>query len=184
MFKTLAIGAWVVIVALGSVYFSVNMSMAPEEDPEAAKQASLETIRGDVTSLPVIQNGQVAGYFLTRLSYVGDKVKLANVHIPIDALITDELFNALVGDNILNLQGNSGFDLDEFRNVIKNHINEKLGGEVVEDVLVEQIDYLSKNDIRSNIAQRNLNMQSGKTLLNGGVSEDGAQNAPDQNAGH
>ncbi len=184
MLKTLAIGGWVVAVALASVYFSVNMSMAPEVDPEAASHANLQTIRGDVTSLPVIQDGLVSGYFLTRLSYVGDAAKLAEVHIPIDALITDELFTALVGNRILNLRDNSHFDLDEFRNGIKEKINEKLGGEIIEDVLVEQIDYLSKNDIRSNIAQRNLNMQTGQGLLQGEVHEDGAAHAPKQDSGH
>lgn len=174
MLKTLVIGIWVVAVALGAVYFSVNMALTPDEDPEAARLASLETIRGDVTSLPVIQDGKVQGYFLTRLSYVGDKARLSQVHIPITALITDELFDTLVGKKLLNLQDNSGFDLDEFRKMIKDAINKKLGEDVIEDILVEQIDYLSKNDIRSNIAQHNLNMQTGKALIDGQVPEDGA----------
>ena len=184
MLKIIVIGIWVVAVALGSVYFSVNMSMTPEEDPEAKRLASLETIRGDVTSLPVIENGKVTGYFLTRLSYVGDKAKLAEIHIPIDALITDELFTTLVGSHVLDLRDNSGFNLDEFRKTVKEAINKKLGEDAIEDILVEQIDYLSKSDIRSNIAQKNLNMQTGQTLLDGHVAEDGAGHGAEAAAGH
>ncbi|MCO6187097.1 hypothetical protein [Rhizobium sp. L1K21] len=184
MIKTLAIGAWVVVVALGSVYFSVNMAMAPKEDPEAKRRANMETIRGDVTSLPVLQDGVVTGYFLTRLSYVGDKDKLASVHIPIQVLATDELFDALVGKKMLNLQDNSNFNLDEFRGLIKDAMNKKLGDEVIEDVLVEQIDYLSKNDIRSNLAQRNLNMQTGQKLINENAPDNGAHGGAEKAAGH
>lgn len=184
MVKTLGIGVWVVAVALASVYFSVNLAMAPKEDPEAARRANMETIRGDVTSLPVLEDGQVMGYFLTRLSYVGDKAKLAAVHIPIQVIATDELFDALVGKKMLNLHDNSHFDLDEFRKTIKEAINNKLGDDVIEDVLVEQIDYLSKNDIRSNLAQHNLNMQTGQKLIDENAPEDGAGHAAESTAGH
>ncbi len=182
MVKILGTGIWLVIVALAATYFSVTLAMAPEEDPDAAHRAALETVRGDVTSLPVIADGAVKGYFLTRMSYIADRAKLAEVNVPIDALITDELFTQLVGNKVLDLQQNDGFDLDAFRNQVRDALNARLGDEVIEDVLVEQIDYLSKADIRSNIAQSNLNMQTGEKVLAGEAN--GADHAAPASGGH
>ena len=175
MFKLVASGIWVVAVALVAVYFSVQTALSPKVDKEAAaRRAAEETIRGELTSLPVIGEDGVQGYFLTRLSYVVDKVKMASVHIPIEVLITDELFTTLVGDKMLNIANHNNFDIDGFRKLIKDALNKRLGDDVVHDVLVEQIDFLSKNDIRSNIAQKNLNIKGGAPIVKGDVVEDGS----------
>jgi hypothetical protein len=77
MIKLLATGVWICAVALASVYFSVQLTNKKEpvqEDP--AMFGGLETVRGEVTSIPVISSGAVQGYFLTRLSYTIDPAKI------------------------------------------------------------------------------------------------------------
>lgn len=175
MLKLVISGIWVVIVALIAVYFSVQMAMAPKVDEAAAaRKAAEETIRGELTSLPVIDGGSVKGYFLTRLSYVVDKVKMAAVHIPIDVMITDELYTALVGDRMIDLEDRSSFDVAAFRKLVKDAVNKRLGEEVVFDVLIEQIDYLSKEDLRASMAQKKGTIQSGDSIVKGDVANDGA----------
>ncbi len=154
MLKLVISGVWVAIVALIATYFSVQMALAPKVDEAAAaRKAAEETVRGELTSLPVIEGGAVKGYFLTRLSFVVDKVKAAEIHVPLDVLITDELYTALVGDKAIDLGHKSGFDVAAFREKIKDVVNKRLGHEVVFDVLIEQIDYLSKDDLRASMAQ-------------------------------
>jgi hypothetical protein len=175
MLKLVISGIWVVIVALIAVYFSVQMAMAPKVDEAAAaRKAAEETIRGELTSLPVIDGGAVKGYFLTRLSYVVDKVKMAAIHVPIDVMITDELYTRVVGDRMIDLEDRSSFDVEAFRNLIKEAVNKRLGEEVVFDVLIEQIDYLSKEDLRASMAQKKGTIQSGESIVKGDVPKDGA----------
>lgn len=181
MFKLVASGIWVVIVALIAVYFSVQMALAPKVDEAAAaRKAAEETVRGELTSLPVIEGGAVKGYFLTRLSYVVDKVKLAAIHIPIDVMITDELYTTLVGDHLIDLAHRDNFDVAAFRTLVKDAINKRLGQEVVFDVLIEQIDYLSKDDLRASMAQKKGTIQSGEPIVKSDVAKDGA--APEKAA--
>ena len=45
-------------------------------------------------------------------------------------------------------------DLDAFRNGIREHVNKRVGEDVLHDVLIEQIDFLSKQDIRDNAIRR------------------------------
>lgn len=185
MFKLVASGIWVVIVALIAVYFSVQMALAPKVDKEAAARKAVEdTIRGELTSLPVIDNGQVKGYFLTRLSYVVDKVKVASIHIPMDVLITDQLYTTLIGDKMIDLGHRDSFDVAAFRALIRDAVNKRLGEEVVHDVLIEQIDYLSKEDLRASMAQNKGTIQSGESIVKGDVTEGGTSAGAAPPKGH
>ncbi len=154
MIKTLVIGVWICAVALGSVYFSVQVSNKEESvEPDPAMFGGLETIRGEVASIPVISSGAVQGYFLTRLSYTVDPLKIAKLSVPVNELITDALYTALVGEPVIDFPDVDVFDLEAFKTHIRQTLNDRVGEELFHDVIVEQIDFLSKEDIRSNVQQ-------------------------------
>lgn len=185
MLKLVISGIWVVIVALIAVYFSVQMALAPKVDEAAeARKAAEETVRGELTSLPVIEGGSVKGYFLTRLSYVVDKVKVTSVHVPLDVIITDELYTTLVGDRMIDLENRSSFDVVAFREMIKEAVNKRLGQEVVFDVLIEQIDYLSKEDLRASMAQKKGTIDGGESIVKGEAPKDEAEAKKPAAGGH
>lgn len=154
MIKLLMTGVWICGVALASVYFSVQVSNKKEAvEPDPAMFGGLETIRGDVVSIPVISSGAVQGYFLTRLSYTVDPERAAALTIPVPDLITDALYSALVGEPIIDFPDIERFDLETFKSHILETLNGRVGETVFHDVIVEQIDFLSKEDIRSNVQQ-------------------------------
>jgi hypothetical protein len=104
--------------------------------------------------------------------------------ISIDVLITNELFTTLVDKKMVDVSNHDSFDVDGFRKIVRVAINKRLGEDVVHDVLVEQIDFLSKSDIRSNIAQKNLNIKGGEPIVKGDVNEHGTEAAPAAKEGH
>ncbi|MBL0370705.1 hypothetical protein JJB09_01565 [Rhizobium sp. KVB221] len=184
MLKLILTGVWVAVVTLGSVYFSIEMSKAPDPaDEEAKKKAVQELVRGEVVTFPVIGDGHVEGYFLTRTSYIVDKTKIAEITLPIDALLTDELYTALVGDRVIRVEENGQFDLKAFRERIKTALNKRLGSDAILDIVVEQVDYLSKEDIRTSMSQKQVTIKSGKKLVAEQVPGDGAAQ-PSAAAGH
>jgi hypothetical protein len=154
MVKLILTGVWVAIVTLAAVYFSIQFSKP--EDPNAAdakKKATEELVRGELTTFPVIENGSVEGYFLTKTSYIADKNKIAAITLPIPELLTDQLYTELVGDNVIRIGDNRKFNLKAFRDRVKDALNKRLGDGVILDVIVEQIDYLTKEDLRANMNQ-------------------------------
>ncbi|WP_299866126.1 hypothetical protein [uncultured Hoeflea sp.] len=172
MIKLLATGVWICAVALASVYFSVQTANKKEgADPDPAMFGGLETVRGEVTSIPVISGGAVKGYFLTRLSYTIDPSKAGALTIPVPDLVTDALYSALVGEQLIDFPNMTKFDLDGFKSHIRDTINERLGEQVFHDVIVEQIDFLSKEDIRSNMRRGNLNIKEGAPVGEGETAE-------------
>ncbi|MDE1991627.1 MAG: hypothetical protein KGI75_03955 [Rhizobiaceae bacterium] len=149
MIKLVITGVWVCVVTLASVYFSVQMATTPPVNPDDAKKAQQEFVKGESINVPVITNGQVTGYFITRISYVMTKGKAAELQTPLTELTTDQLYSLLVGNNAIDIAHTQNFNVADFRNAIKKNMNDRLGGDYVADVLVEQLDYLSKDEIRA-----------------------------------
>jgi len=165
MLKLILIGVWVAVVTLGSVYASIELSKPVDPNAEAAKEkANQELVRGELVTLPVIANGSVQGYFLAKTSYIVSKAKMADVTLPIPALMTDELYTALVGDRVIRIKENGNFEVREFRDKIKKAVNARLGGDVVLDVIIEQVDYLSKEEIRKSQDQQ-VSVKEGEKII-------------------
>lgn len=173
MLKLIITGIWVAAVTLGSVYFSIQMSMAP--DPaldEAAKKAVQELVRGEVVTYPVIAQGRVEGYFLARTSFVADKTKLADIKLPIPEMLTDEMYTELVGDKVIRVSDNRNFDLKAFKDRVKQALNQKLGSEVVLDVVVEQIDYITKEELQESISKPGSSVKHGERVVSEKAPDD------------
>ncbi|MDI7863429.1 hypothetical protein MRS76_15845 [Rhizobiaceae bacterium n13] len=149
MIKLVLTGLWVCAVTLGSVYLSIYLATAPVGEA-GAENRNTELVPGEMITVPVISDGKVAGYFLTRISFTIDKEKVVDGSLPLNALVTDELFTLLIGNKVIDIANTSAFDLNGFRTQVKQDLNKRLGGDVITEVLVEQLDYLSKDDTRNN----------------------------------
>ncbi|MFN3833236.1 MAG: flagellar basal body-associated FliL family protein [Allorhizobium sp.] len=149
MGKILGIGLWVCIVTLGAVYGSIYLATAPAgPSDDAAKKPAVELIRGEPITIPVIGNGDVTGYFLTRISFMMDKEKAKGQTMPTTELMTDQLFTLLVGNKMVDIGNVTAFDVNLFREKIKTEMNARLGEGMVDQVLIEQLDYVSKEAAR------------------------------------
>ncbi|MBR0556976.1 hypothetical protein J5J10_14910 [Ciceribacter sp. L1K23] len=180
MVKLLIAGVWVCLVTLGSVYVAVYMATAPVEvSEEEARKAQLQLVRGESVTIPLIADGKVKGYFLGRISFMMDKEKIKDVELPMTEMMTDELFTLLVGNRMVDIANISAFDVEAFRTTVKEDLNKRLGDAMIEEVLVEQLDYLSKEDVRAS-------SEGTPTVANTPVKivEGVAVEAPAASAGH
>lgn len=155
MIKLAATAAWICLVTLGSVYFSIQLSSS---DPDAAPPppffGGLDYVRGKVISIPVIADGKVDGYFLARLVFTAEPDRLNAMSVDPQDLITDELYTHLMGNETIDFTKLDTFDLAGFREGIRTALNSRVGEEVFHDIIIEQIDYLTKEEIRSNMQRR------------------------------
>ncbi len=148
MIKLILTGVWICVLTLGSVYFSMQMAAAPRVDDEAAaRAAAMELVKGGQATIPVISDGAVKGYFLTRLSYTANKDLAAKQVLPINEALTDELYSLLVGERLIDVSKLDRFDVDAFKARVKDGLNKRFGDEVIDEVLVEQIDYIAKVEV-------------------------------------
>ncbi len=148
MVKLVLTGIWVCAITLASVYFSVYLATAPAPAEADDKKSALELVKGESITVPIIGNGAVTGYFLGRMSFMINKDLVKDMQLPLTEITTDELFTLLVGNKMVDVTNMKGFDPQAFRATIKKDMNERLGGEYIADVLLEQLDYLSKEDAK------------------------------------
>ncbi len=157
MIKLVISGIWVLAVTLASVYFSLQMSSAKQDGQDQADFfGGLDYVRTDMLSIPAFSEGRVQGYFITRLVYTAEPDVLRTLTLPPHVLITDELYSLLVGNSAIDFTSMETFDVDSFRAVVRDRLNDRLGKKVFHEVLIEQMEFLTKLEIRNNAAQRRL----------------------------
>ncbi|KSV71053.1 membrane protein [Sinorhizobium sp. Sb3] len=172
MLKLILTGVWVCAVTLGSVYFSMQSASAPVvPDGEAA---SGQYVAGEMVTIPVIREGAVQGYFLAKLSFSATKEGIANLRVPFRQMATDGLYDLLVGSKFIDVGDAGTFDLPSFKTMVKDGLNKKVGEELVSEVLVEQLEYLTKDDVKRVANNQNIPRQKPVPIVdkNGNVASD------------
>jgi hypothetical protein len=150
MIKIVVAGVWVCIVTLAAVYFSIQLATAPA-GPKDVKPDE-EFVKGEAINIPVITDNGISGYFITKISFMMNKDKAKDLSIPLPAVTTDELFTLLVGNKMVDMSKPKAFNLEAFRSDIKKDMNDRLGGDYIASIFIEQLDFLSKEQIRANDA--------------------------------
>lgn len=162
MIKFIVAAVWLCAVTIGAVFYSYQNASAKLNAPAPPPLlGGLDYIKTEIVSVPVLHEGRIGGYFLTRLVYTVEPQKMAKLSVPADALIVDQVYSYIYGNPDLDFINHETLDLDAFRTGIRKKINEKVGEELIHDILVEQVDFLSKDEIRDNTIRRK--MQAGAT---------------------
>ncbi|WP_274627850.1 hypothetical protein [Arvimicrobium flavum] len=156
MIKFIAAAIWICAATLGAVFYSFQTSAAKPEGTEAVNPllGGLDYIKTDVIPVPVVKQSAVTGYFLTKLVYTVDPSVMARLSVPADSMITDVLYSHLFGSPEIDFTRPTALDLDAFRSQMRDAINKRVGEQLVHEILVEQVDYLSKDEIRDNALRR------------------------------
>jgi hypothetical protein len=155
MIKFIVAGLWLCAVTIGAVIYSFQSSIATATaEPPAPLLGGLDYLATPVVSVPVLAKGGVAGYFLTKLVYTVEPEKLRKLSAPADVMIADELYTYLYSNPTINFTEVEKLDLDALRKGVREAINRRVGDELIHDVMVEQIDFLTKSEIRDNARRR------------------------------
>jgi flagellar basal body-associated protein FliL len=149
--KTLIIGLWVCGVALGSSYFFVRMqSNASAHVASAEEAAVVEFIKTDMVSVPVIRSGKVQGYFVVQLSFAVNKVETAKLAFEPTPYLVDTAYRTLYENAELDFSNIVPQDLSLLAKKIVEVSNTKLGATVVTDVLLNEVNYVPRDEVRTN----------------------------------
>lgn len=147
MIKIFGIGLWVCLVTLGSSY--VVASVRSSQPDEAAAKASyfegLDYRKTDAIAVPIIAENAIQGYVLARFVYTIDGKLAASLAVPPDPIILDEVFRSVYSASGFDFHNPERYDLPGLLASVKSGVNGKYGQTVVEDVMVDQFDFLPKN---------------------------------------
>lgn len=155
MIKFVIAAIWICAVTVGSIFFAFSSTSEKTETAEPAPFfGGLDYIKTDVISVPVVKDGGVAGYFIARFVYTADPVRLAAMTVPAEAMLIDEVFTYLYSNPAIDFSRAERLDIDAFRNGLRDSLNKRIGEDLIKEVMMEQVDYLSKQEIRDNAMKR------------------------------
>ena len=105
MIKTLLIGLWVCIVALGSSYFFVQMNNSSAAHVASEGEAGaevIEFIKTDMMSVPVIKVGKVQGYLVAQLSFAVNKTETAKLLFEPTPYLVDVAYRTIYENSVVD----------------------------------------------------------------------------------
>ena len=158
MIKFIVAAVWICIATAGAAIYSFQ-NAGKEGAGEAPKPllGGLDYVNTDMISVPLIEHGAVKGYFLVKLVYTVEPAEMAKLSVPATALMTDQVYSYLYSNPQIDFTKAASLDVDAFRKNIRETINGRIGADIVKDVLIDQVNYLSQGEIRDNAINRREN---------------------------
>ncbi len=148
MIKTIIAGVWVCAVTLTAVYLgyaSVNKS----HDPSAKPTVKVEYLKLKPITVPVVSGASIEGYLLAIIGCNIDRSALENKQLELNPIIQDEAFRVFYGIDSMRYKRPRNADLAEISKVLVDHLNQRLGGAVIKEILIEEWSYIPKENARS-----------------------------------
>lgn len=149
MMKWIFVGLWMPVATVASGYatqYWLNDQLA-NGTPQEAKLGGLdyETLRP--INVPILKDGALQGYVVAQLVFTADADVLRGLSVPPHPFLIDEAFRALYADKALDFRHLERYDLEGLTKHLRQAANARLGDDVIQEVLVEEFNYFSKDDV-------------------------------------
>lgn len=155
MVKVLLIGAWICAVTLMSSYGVVVWQAGVQADSKSQEFfGGLDYVKSTPISVPMIENGTIDGYVIAQFVFTVDGETLRSLSVPPDVFLVDEAFRAIYSGEKVNFRKIEKYDLDALAKQLKANINERFKSELVKDVLVEQFNYVTNEQVRNKVLKQ------------------------------
>jgi len=151
MIKLILAGLWICAVTMASIYGAVSWQAARNAAaPEPQKIFSgLESYKTRMISVPVISEGTVHGYVMAQFVFTIDGRTMKRLTVKPDVFLIDEAFNALYAEETLDFRSIKKHDLPKLSKRIAEGVNKRFGLPLIEDVLIQELNYISKDSARA-----------------------------------
>lgn len=148
MIKSLFAGLWVLSILSGSTYFFFQQASMKADGEHGDKAPKTELMKLDTISVSMFHDESVRGYLVldVTISLITAVKKTKNV--PVDVYLKSELIASILNDKNLDAMNLEKFDLATFRSKLVEDVNASLGFELVEEVLITKMDFLTIDDVR------------------------------------
>lgn len=155
MLKLVVIGIWVAVVTAGVAYFSAGFFAAQPETAAGDHPMNIEQLSTEMTSVPMIRNGEVLGYVIIQLNYAIDRDAIKKAHLDPLPYLIDAAFRAVFLNPQADFTKLRASDIDKLTEAIKAEANRRLGEGMVQEVLLAQLNFVRRGDIRTNWVKQN-----------------------------
>jgi hypothetical protein len=100
-----------------------------------------------MVSVPILSNGEVLGYVVTRLRFAADADLVKTSSIQPEAFVADEAFRLIYETTPKDIKTGRKKALNDLTANIIAGTNKRLGHDVIKDIMIDSWTYLSKQDM-------------------------------------
>lgn len=146
IFRLVTSCIWILAVTAAAAYAVGSMRIAGGKTEPTEHIEHLEHKKTQPINVPMIANGDVAGYVVARFVYLASGTELANLSVPPDVFIADEAFRTLYVADV-DFKHLEKYDLQALTKGLVEKVNRRLGGTVIKDILVEEFAFVPRGDV-------------------------------------
>ena len=150
MLKLVAVGIWVSLVTAGATFASVYLASGESGVNSEKADAGVEELTSEMTSIPIMRDGDIIGYLILQMSFAADKAVLEEKKLDPMPFLKDAAFRVVFASTDIDFRRLKKEDLDRLTADVAKEANARLGGELVRNVLLQQFNFVRKEDIRTN----------------------------------
>lgn len=148
MIKMIVAGLWVCIITLGAAYGAFQWQANQKPDTEHKPKAPKEAVKTRMISVPIIMDGALQGYVMAQLNFTVDAKIYKEMPIKPQEYLLDEAFKVIYSEGGIDFRNAKKQDLVGMTNKIAENTNARFGQQLVEDVLIQELNYLPKDQAR------------------------------------
>jgi hypothetical protein len=149
MIRLFMTGAWVCVITLAAAY-GISQWVASGGKLIVRKDylEGLEYEKTRMINVPMITDGAVQGYISAQFVFTVDAKTVRQLSVPPDPFVVHEAFRRIYSEERIDFKNMKKQDLVPLLKAIKQDVNERMQANIVQDVLIEEFNYISKDDLR------------------------------------
>lgn len=150
MIRHLLFGLWVCAVSLGAAYATIAWQAHQKSKMADAGTPQIEIVQVQTKriSVPIISDGMVKGYVFAQFVFNVDGAAMKQMKIKPDIFLVDEAFKVIYRGDGIDFRNPEKPDVSALGGIIKSSVNARLGSNFVQDVFVEELNYLPQDKFR------------------------------------
>lgn len=147
MIRLIVSCGWICAVTVLAVYATGTLSLGKPGATIAHESAEpLEQIKTQPINVPMIANGKIEGYVVAQFVYLADAHRLKQLPVAPDVFVADEAFRTLYSTSV-DFRHLDKYDIGALTRSLVAKVNQRLGADIVKEVLVDQFIYVPRSDI-------------------------------------
>ncbi len=147
--KIVALALWLCasVVASGYAVVAWQLAQNPGSNGTEAKKAT-DYVKPRSVSVPVILNGSIQGYVIAQFVFRVDVAAVKSFGQKPDPIFADEAFRSLYAVEGLDLTNLRKQDIAALTKDMAARLNKRLGLEMVREVLLQELNYVAREEAR------------------------------------
>jgi len=147
MIKLIASCVWICLVTAAAGYGAASWKVQQAEAPAPTqKPEKLLYHKTRPLNVPMIANGAVQGYVVVQFGYT-ETPKAERLGMPLEAFLLDEAFRIIYSDPKLDFHHLERYDVASLTKELVKKVNHRLNEDAIKEVLVEEINFVSRDEI-------------------------------------